>query len=160
MFEEEVSPHKIFKKTPLSRNTYSNISARSGDSGLVTPKSGDVTDEGEDRYPAVSMPLGMTANVTSSNEHIKNIRNYEVEELVRLEHEEEEEGGEEEEEELHSSSQPLPVYSQPLSSNHENRKNINVSKASRLPHLQSSPEPTVLNVDMKKKSKKLSNKIK
>ena len=155
MFEEEVASHKIFKKAPLSRNTYSNISARSGDSGVITPKSGEGTDEGEDRYH-VSMPLGMTTNVTSSNEHIKNIRNLEVEELVRLEEEEEEE----EEEELHSSSQPLPVFSQPLSSNHENRKNINVSKASRLPHLQSSPEPTVLNVDVKKKSKKLSNKIK
>ena len=155
MFEEEVVSHKIFKKTPLSRNTYSNISARSGDSGVITPKSGDVTDEGEERFHV--NPLGMSTNVTSSNEHLKNIRNLAAEEFVRLEEEEEEE---EEDDELLSSSQSIPVFSQPLSSNHENRKGVNVSKASRLPHLQSSPEPTVLNVDVKKKSKKLSNKIK
>ena len=152
MFEEEVVSHKIFKKTPLSRNTYSNISARSGDSGVITPKSGDVTDEGEERFHV--NPLGMSTNVTSSNEHIKNIRNLAAEEFVRLEEEEEED------DELLSSSQSIPVFSQPLSSNHENRKGVNVSKASRLPHLQSSAEPSVINVDVKKKSKKLSNKIK
>ena len=152
MFEEEVVSHKIFKKTQLSRNTYSNISGHSADSGVITPKSGDVTDEGEERFHV--NPLGMSTNVTSSNEHLKNIRNLEAEEFVRLEDEEEEE------EELLLSSQPMPVFPEPLSSNYENRKGVNVSKASRLPHLQSSPEPTVLNVDVKKKSKKLSNKIK
>ena len=148
MFEEEIISHKILKKTPVSRNTYLDIS---GDSGIITPKSTDETDEGEDHFH-MNTSTGLPMNVSSSNENTKDARDLEVEEIIRSE--------EDEEEEEIPSSQPMPPFSQPLISKHANIKETNVSKISRLPHLQPSPEPAVLNIDMKKKTKKLSNKIK
>ena len=149
MFEEEISPHKALKETShckiVSRNMYSDIN---GDSGIITPKSTDETDEGEDNF-LMNRPSDLSTNMSSSNENMRDVRDLEVEEIIRKSGEEEEE----EEEEI-PSSQPMPPMP-PLLSKQGNIKETNVSKASRLPHLLPSPEPAVLNMEMKKKIKKI-----
>ena len=153
MFEEEIIPHKVHKKTSVSRNIYPDISK---DIGIITSRSTDETNEGEHHYMNTSTELPM--NVSSSNENMKDAGDLEIEEIVRRRSGEEEEEEEEEEEfEEISPSQPMPPFSHsihPPVSKHTNIKETNVSKVSRLGHLQSSPEPAVLNIDTKKKSKK------
>ena len=150
MFEEEAISHKVLKKTPTSETIYPNISRNTG---IITPKSTDDADDGDEHFH-VNMSTELTGNMSSSNENIKNSRDLEVEEIVRRSREEEEEEEEEDPLEI-PSSQQMPPFSHSM---HPNIKETKVSKMTRLPHLQPSPEPVVLNIDVKKKSKKLTNK--
>ena len=153
MFEEEIIPHKVHKKTSVSRNIYPDISK---DIGIITPRSTDETNEGEHHFH-MNTSTELPVNVSSSNENMKDAGDLEIEEIVKRRSGEEEEEEEEEEFEEISPSQPMPPFSHsihPAVSKHTNIKETNVSKVSRLGHLQPSPEPAVLNIDTKKKSKK------
>ena len=150
MFMEETLPHKVLKRNPLStvvtRKMYPDVNE--DDSGVLTGRSTDETDDGDDNYPMkITSDLrssNLSVEISSSNVSIGDMRDVEIEEGTRREEEDEED-----EEEEFSSSQlmPVPVSKQP-------------SKFPRLGNLTPTPEPDVINLEVKKKSKKtFSNKI-
>ena len=150
MFMEETLPHKVLKRNPLStvvtRKMYPDVNE--DDSGVLTGRSTDETDDGDDNYPMkITSDLrssNLSVEISSSNVSVGDMRDVEIEEGTRREEE-----NEEDEEEEFSSSQlmPVPVSKQP-------------SKLPRLGNLTPTPEPDVINLEVKKKSKKpSSNKI-
>ena len=148
---EETLPHKVLKKNPLctvvTRKMYPDVNE--DDSGVLTGRSTDETDDVDDNYPMkISSDLrssNLSVEISSSNVSIGDMRDVEIEEGTRREEEDEED-----EEEEFSSSQLMPPVSlskQP-------------SKFPRLGNLTPAPEPDVINLEVKKKSKKTSsNKI-